>query len=314
MAIPHTILAQFVAQAGDLTLYQIHKTSYPVSVITCYVLEAIATLPDEMRYVWPSDWSLMKMIYFFNKYSPFVDIVLLVQVDITSHDADACALQFQLLTYWLIVGVLCSEFILIVRTYALWGGDRHILYFNIYAAALMTPHAFYVAYDMLRINLKSFGDDAQMVRILGCMPAINDFGVWPAFVYMICAELMVVLSTLLKRYLDHASFADGSSRSSILLTTLYRDGTWFWAVVLVFSVVNLLMMFLAPRELSFLLQESLRTVHSALCTRVLLNLRKAAASTSYLGVGEFTVNTMALESLPMFAPLGEEEFEMEIVE
>ncbi|EJF63574.1 hypothetical protein DICSQDRAFT_167635 [Dichomitus squalens LYAD-421 SS1] len=64
-------------------------------------------------------------------------------------------------------------------------------------------------------------------------------------------------------------------------------------------------MFLAPRELSFLLQD-------ALCTRVLLNLRKAAASTSYLGVGESTVNSMGFESHPMFASPGEEEFEMEM--
>ncbi|EJF63573.1 hypothetical protein DICSQDRAFT_167634 [Dichomitus squalens LYAD-421 SS1] len=232
MAIPHSILlAQLIAQAGDLNLYQIHKY-IQISVITCYVLEAIATLPDEMAYVWPSDWGLIKILYLFNKYSPFVDIALLVQVDIMSHDADACALQFQLLNYWLIVGVLCSEFILLVRTYALWGGDRHILYFMIFAAALMTPHAFYVAYDMLRVNLKSFGDDAQTVRILGCMPAINDFDVWPANVYMIYAELVVVLLTLLKRYLDDVSFADHNSRMSILMTTLYRDGTCFWAVVL----------------------------------------------------------------------------------
>ena len=58
------------------------------------------------------------------------------------------------------------------------------------------------------------------------------------------------------------------------------------------------------------ISRSLRTVHSALCTRVLLNLRKAAASGSNSRADEFTImTTLALESLPMFAPTGDDESE-----
>ena len=53
----------------------------------------------------------------------------------------------------------------------------------------------------------------------------------------------------------------------------------------------------------------LRTAHSALCTRVLLNLKKAAASAPNSGMGEFTVMALAIESLPMFAPREGEEAE-----
>ncbi|KAI1789431.1 hypothetical protein LXA43DRAFT_1096318 [Ganoderma leucocontextum] len=305
MAAPYPIeLAQLVAQAGDLHLYEVHK-HIQTAAITCCMLEAVATLPDEVRYLWPSEWSLMKVVYLVNKYSPLIDVVLLVLVDIVSHDPQACAVRFQLLTYWFLVGTLFSEFILIARTYALWGCNKLILYFTLFAAALMIPHSFYVVYDMLRLNLKSFADNGPVIRALGCMPAINDSGCWPAFVYLICAELMVVLLTLLKRYLDPVAFGDSSSYSSVLLYTMYRDGTWFWGIVLVFSIVNLLVMFLAPRELRFSMQH-------ALCTRVLLNLRKAAASASNSRADEFTVmTTLALESLPMFAPGGDEDPEGE---
>ncbi|TBU54388.1 hypothetical protein BD310DRAFT_936058 [Dichomitus squalens] len=112
-------LASLIAQAGNLSFYQIHK-HIQTGAITCCILEIVATLPDEVMYMWPSDWSLMKVVYLFNKYSPLIDIVLLVLVDIVSRDPSACALRFQLLTYWFIIGTLCSEFILIARTYALW--------------------------------------------------------------------------------------------------------------------------------------------------------------------------------------------------
>ncbi|PIL27812.1 hypothetical protein GSI_10966 [Ganoderma sinense ZZ0214-1] len=235
-----------------------------------------------------------------------------IVVDIVSHDPHACGVRFQLLTYWFLVGTLFSELILIARTYALWGCNNLILYFTIFASALMIPHAFYIVYDMLRLNMTSFAENDPVVRAFGCMPAIDDSGSWPAFVYLICAELMVVLLTLLKRYLEPIAFADSSSYSSVLLYTMYRDGTWFWAIVLVFSVVNLLVMFLAPKELRFSMQQSLRTVHSALCTRVLLNLRKAAAIGSNSRADEFTImTTLALESLPMFAPSRDEDPEEE---
>nr|VWP00776.1 Uncharacterized protein [Ganoderma boninense] len=193
MAAPYPLeLVQLVAQAGDLYLYDVHK-HIQTAAITCCVLEAIDTLPDEILYLWPSEWSAMKIIYLVNKYSPLVDIVLLVLVDIVSHDPHACGVRFQLLTYWFLVGTLFSEHlntvILIARTYALWGCNKLILYFTIFAAALMIPHALYIVYEMLQLNMKSFAENGPVVREFGCMPAINDSDSWPAFVYLICAEL-----------------------------------------------------------------------------------------------------------------------------
>ena len=69
---------------------------------------------------------------------------------------------------------------------------------------------------------------------------------------------------------------------------------------------HLCQLYIVPHAYRLLVSiyRSLRTVHSALCTRVLLNLRKAAASGSNSRADEFTImTTLALESLPMFAPV-----------
>ncbi|KAI0701606.1 hypothetical protein C8Q76DRAFT_234919 [Earliella scabrosa] len=60
------------------------------------------------------------------------------------------------------------------------------------------------------------------------------------------------------------------------------------------SIMNVVVMFTVPHELSSSMQLPLRVVHSALCTRVFLNLRKAAARTSGVTLGDFTVRETSL--------------------
>ena len=118
----------------------------------------------------------------------------------------------------------------------------------------------------LRFSLHSIvAENGPVVQAFGCLPVLNDRDSWPAFVYLISAELstlgaqhnvstcltsgtVVVLLTLLRRYLEPLAFctwgisflvpvllplltaffatADSSSYSSVLLCTMYRDGGW----------------------------------------------------------------------------------------
>ncbi|KAI0765101.1 hypothetical protein C8Q74DRAFT_1431025 [Fomes fomentarius] len=103
----------------------------------------------------------------------------------------------------------------------------------------------------------------------------QDQDAWPAYLCMILAETGIVVLTLLKQYMNPVG--EGASKS-VLFETMYRDGLFFYAIVLSISVVNVLVMLFAPPELSPAMQMPLRVIHSALCTRVLLNLRKAASA------------------------------------
>ncbi|KAM5541806.1 hypothetical protein V8D89_004535 [Ganoderma adspersum] len=309
-------VSQAVAAAGDLYLWGIHK-HIQVAAFTVSMVEMIATLPDEIELIWPTKMSAMKFVYLVNKYSILCDIAFMILVEFSSHTSQvcinvhlhrdhrspvpqACDTYFKLLTYWYITATLFSEFILLARSWALWACDRLMLYNTIFIACMMVPHTYYVAYDMLRINTANFTANGLIIHLFGCMPAIDDQQVWPAFTYLICAETMIVLITLLKRYVDRSWLTDQHAYSNLMLRTLYRDGTCFWAIVLAFSAINMTMLFCAPRELSYSMQMGLRTVHSALCTRVLLNLRKVAARaapTRRDGELDF-LTTLALEPLP----------------
>ncbi|KAI0746610.1 hypothetical protein C8Q80DRAFT_781989 [Daedaleopsis nitida] len=117
----------------------------------------------------------------------------------------------------------------------------------------------------------------DVVRITGCLPNIQDQELWPAFLLLMIAETNIFVLTILKRYLEPV---DRKGRTGRLFYTMYRDGTHFYAIVLAISVVNIFVMLLAPQELSTFVQTPLRVVHSSLCARVMLNIRKTAFSTS----------------------------------
>ncbi|PIL27848.1 hypothetical protein GSI_11002 [Ganoderma sinense ZZ0214-1] len=298
-------VSQAVAAAGDQYLWGVHRIQGErvvdvLAAFTVSMAEMIATLPDEIELIWPTKMNLVKFVYLVNKYSVLFDIAFMVFVDFTSRSSRACDKYFKLLTYWYITATLFSEAILLARSWALWACDRLMLYNTIFIACMMVPHTYYVAYDMLRINTANFAANDLVIQLFGCMPAIDDQQVWPAFAYLICAETMIVLITLLKRYVDRSWLTDQQSYSNLMLRTLYRDGTCFWAIVLSFSAVNMTMLFCAPRELSYSMQMGLRTVHSALCTRVLLNLRKVAARAGPTRREQELdfLTTLALEPLP----------------
>ncbi|KAM5541783.1 hypothetical protein V8D89_004512, partial [Ganoderma adspersum] len=239
-----------------------------VASMTYSILEIVSTLPDEVEFIWPAKRGFMKTVFLINKYSPLIDFTL-VALGTVAREPEACRVSFnQALTYSYLLGTLVSEFIVIARTYALWGCNRRLVYCALFIAGIMIPHAFYIAATTVKSG-------QEITRLIGCMPNIHDWNAWPAYTYLICSETMVVILTVLKRYVD-PEIVQGSF-ASVLLPIMYRDGTCFWAVVLALSILNLLMMFFIPGGLSYSVQMPLRVVHSALCNRVLLNLRKAAA-------------------------------------
>ncbi|KAM5541797.1 hypothetical protein V8D89_004526 [Ganoderma adspersum] len=269
------LLLETFPSATSLYLYQVNRYISFASM-TYSILEIVSTLPDEVELIWPAKRGFMKTVFLINKYSPLIDFTLVALVDLVGREPEACRVSFQVLTYSYLLGTLVSEFILIARTYALWGCDRRLVYCACFIAGMMIPHAFYIVYDMLReSDCKLLKSGQEITRLKGCMPNIHDRNAWPAYTYLICSETMVVILTVLKRYVD-PEIVQGSF-ASVVLPTMYRDGTCFWAVVLALSILNLMMMFFAPGGLSYSVQMPLRVVHSALCNRVLLNLRKAAA-------------------------------------
>ncbi|RPD65331.1 hypothetical protein L227DRAFT_649463 [Lentinus tigrinus ALCF2SS1-6] len=258
------------------------------------ILEILATLPDEVTFLWPDRLSIMKVVYFVNKYSVLVDALLAVTMGLWKphSDPEICRTQFTILAYVTLVGILFSESILIMRTMALWGYDKRVVFYltvwflEIFAFATFAVHET-AAWTAI--------PSCEKLQIMGCLPTAQDNDVWPAYACLMMGEtgecnpwmvydfltsdyltvrVVIMLLTFLRRYLDHDF---GAASRSGLIRTMYRDGLFSYIVVLALSTANLSVMLFAPEGLTPLIQIPLRVTHSALCTRVLLNLRRAAA-------------------------------------
>ncbi|KAI0708124.1 hypothetical protein C8T65DRAFT_650696 [Cerioporus squamosus] len=254
-------------------LYLLSITKYSkVVACTMSLLEITSTLPEEVALVWPNKLNIMKIVFLVNKYSPLFDTSISITLDLLTHDAKACAIQYQVLAYSYITGILFSEFILMARTMALWQFNPYVSALLIAAALEMVPLVLFITHETVS---HTEYPDSNVLRIAGCLPSTQDQDLWPAYLYMILAETGIVFLTVLKWYQEPEGLMRGR-----LLATMYRDGSLFFAIVLVLSTINLLVMLSTPQEMSSCMQMPLRVIHSALCTRVLLNLRRASTQSS----------------------------------
>ncbi|KAM5545384.1 hypothetical protein V8D89_000997 [Ganoderma adspersum] len=74
-----TTFASIGLTGGLLDIPLIRATqNMKVASITFALLELFATLPDEARFIWTSDWSTMKVIFLINKYSVLPDTVMTI--------------------------------------------------------------------------------------------------------------------------------------------------------------------------------------------------------------------------------------------
>ncbi|KAI0701611.1 hypothetical protein C8Q76DRAFT_235269 [Earliella scabrosa] len=258
------------------SLYLLQITKYCAAMsCTLALLEMLQTLPDEVAFIWPSPLTPVKVIFLANKYLVLVDTALSIVSAVPTEDTRLCSITYHALAYFYIVGIVLSEIILIIRTLALWGFNKYVKLLLFGGLAVMAPFAFYTVHQCVHYIDYPSRDE---LRVMGCVPATQDQDTWPAYASLILAETAILLLTILKRFINGPIF-EGCSEG-ILVRTLYRDGTFFYAIVLAISVTNMLVLWLAPSELAPATQLPLHVVHSSLCTRVLLNIRKAAAETT----------------------------------
>ncbi|KAI0765108.1 hypothetical protein C8Q74DRAFT_1029426 [Fomes fomentarius] len=292
-----------------------------VASYTLALVEIMSTLPDEIALIWPGRLTVVKAIFLVNRYLVLIDTTFAVISAIPTQDTKVdpihmhmrvelmlttithtpdnqlCSITYQTLAYFYVVGIVLSEIILIIRTVALWGFNEYVK-FLLYGVLLeMVPFTLYCVYQAVAwIDYPNI----DRLRITGCVPATQAQDIWPAYACFILGETAIISLTIVKRFMNDTSF-EGRSEGR-LLYTMYRDGSFFYAIVLAMSVINMLVMWVAPHELTLSTQLPLRVVHSALCTRVLLNLRKAAMDTGGGAEDEFSKQSTVVFALSPSEP------------
>ncbi|KAF4600468.1 hypothetical protein EYR38_005097 [Pleurotus pulmonarius] len=96
----------------DLSVLFVAKMGTYIAVSSAVILvyDYFLTLPDEIQYVWPTHWSLGKVLYLSSKY--FIIVIFLVELRwIASHNASEaeCRASNTILHYSCILAVIAAE-------------------------------------------------------------------------------------------------------------------------------------------------------------------------------------------------------------
>ncbi|EIW55886.1 uncharacterized protein TRAVEDRAFT_73625 [Trametes versicolor FP-101664 SS1] len=240
-----------------------------------------------VKYIWPSRWSFMKAVFFINRYTPLVDLTLNISLVLYTTNPQSCKIQYDILAGSYVFGSLASEAIIMARTMALYNFSIFVILLmgaaglGILIPSIVICHSFLSQIDY---------PDAAILRFIGgCVPTVEARPVWVLYTCLMASETIVVLLTFYKMYQTPSE----RKHRSPLVHTMYRDGSLYYVVLLMFSIANLCFMLLAPKAASSVIQMPFRVVHSTMCSRVLLNLRKVAAKLTDMSYDEFRQSRLA---------------------
>ncbi|PFH45689.1 hypothetical protein AMATHDRAFT_71223 [Amanita thiersii Skay4041] len=220
-------------------------TSYVEAVnITLLLYDYILTLQLEVQYVWGSRWSLITALYYYTKYSIFLDglgvvFQTFVNPSIVTVHCRAITIAGGAI---FVSGTCAAEAILVMKAWAVWGKGRRL------GAALLFIFLGAVSGLSLCIGqfFKSleFADTAYALsaHLTGCSVTHAKSGFLVAFwIITMALDAIVTLLLLIQGY--HA-FKIGGNQG--LLRLLYRDGLIYFIYMAGMSTINVILIYNLP--------------------------------------------------------------------
>ncbi|ESK85357.1 Nbs1 [Moniliophthora roreri MCA 2997] len=219
---------EFQAMARPLSLT---PANLAVST-TLLVYDWICTLDQEVVHIWskPGPWSLGSVIFLFNRYMPFVDIFLSIHLTFgTPAPSSAECLLLMKATSWLtFTGLALSEFVLMLRTYALWERSRRVLLAFIAMFAILVIPGIIVT--QMEVRSLQFGPSTD----ISCQLIEASNIVFVSYLLLLFCETIIAGLTLVKGY-QHLR-----RTRSRWVVRLYKDGLFFYIYLCLLSLGNII--------------------------------------------------------------------------
>ncbi|KAF8590853.1 hypothetical protein K439DRAFT_1657189 [Ramaria rubella] len=229
----------------------------------------LLTLESEIQYIWPAPWSLGKVMYFCTRYPGLADGALLTYLhtaprSITNQE---CSNIYKATGWMIMGGVLIAEFVLIFRTWAIFGKNKILAIMLLVFGCLLIIPAVVFEYKGLDetqfVHLRTLSTTCWEINSPGAILFVD-------YIFIAVFESLILVLTVYKG-VQHLRY----NRSNLVFT-LYRDGVLFYVYLIGFSLVNIILLVLGPKPGPNLMLMQ-RALHSILTARLLLNLREAAA-------------------------------------
>jgi len=282
------------ALKGDQAL---RYTMVSAASLVCY--EYLIMFNNEIHYLWARRISLGGVLLFLCRYLPFASMSeIYLYISTTDLTHSNCITGVRATASIIYIQFLLSALVLYLRTYAVWGGSKKILYlFGFTYAVTIAGGSYSVYLCMKRIN------SLILLRPNGCIPLLIDDELWIALAILIVSESLA-FGLLIVKSVNHAR--DFKNINHIgprsILSVMVRDGIGYFACTLVITIANLFVLKrVTPasglQDILFFMQGA---IHNILCSRLFFHIRAAVNDPST----ETYPNQMTL-SAPAFANMSD---------
>ncbi|KAF4597671.1 iso-1-cytochrome c [Pleurotus pulmonarius] len=222
----------------------------------------------EIRYMWSKQrWTLVRILFFINRYIPFVDITFSLYNELLPTDR-GCTFMNQFSGWSFCLSIALAEVVLTMRTWSLWKGWRYS------GIALV---AFYLScWIPIVVLLGIFLADADVygLRLPGYATCIIIPGNKSLY---ICWTLLLAYDT--GKVLSWQNNIEAQLLVHRILHCLVRYTPAFVSSpvaneAIVLSLMNIVTVAMLPKEFVNLFSVLQRAIHSTLTSRVVLHLRE----------------------------------------
>ncbi|KAI6044376.1 hypothetical protein EDC04DRAFT_2889842 [Pisolithus marmoratus] len=202
-----------------------------VAGYTLLVYDYFLTLSDEVECVWKAPWTLVKFIYLANRYIVLLGqtLVCIQATGLITAVNGGCEVYALFLGVYLVVTLEIAHVLVVLRAWAVWGGDRRILWsvVVIYAASLVSI----VAVVSKGEDLSNF--DVTVTSF--CYKPVPDRA-WLFYLASLVVDSLLFCMTMMGLWSYRKTFNNGYLG---LIQVLMRGATAFYFVNVCYGVLGI---------------------------------------------------------------------------
>ncbi|KAJ7583595.1 hypothetical protein C8J56DRAFT_213358 [Mycena floridula] len=225
-----------------------------------FLFDYCLTFGDEFRFIWaPRRITLNSLVFCLARYPAFICTIFILCKPASTVSSENIATGLR------VGGIIASELILGLRTFAIWENDKRILGFLAFLAICgIIPAGFIVSKDM-RTGHLSTSSAPPSCEIIG-----STVGRWYILPYSMI--ILFEIATLSLSLVKIIWWRHNSIRTP-LIESLWRDGILYfsWMIALGFVNIGLVLQTNSP-QLRVAFSQLQMTLHSMLSTRIVLHL------------------------------------------
>lgn len=261
----------------------------------------IISLPREWRFIWKTQWTPVKLAYLFCRYWVITVVPYLLFCFVVDHSRVTCERIYKIpvgLAMWNQVG---SQSVLLIRTYAFFNRNKHVLWFLLSALSGVVTYQLYV--DAAQMDLLPFFRPPFEYGPCFPMSKPHSAHLLGFFIAPLLFDTLVTLMTVWKAFYIRRKNGSPNSR---LIQTFLREGIFYYILISIANLINGVF-YLQPRQVISAINIPLSVMMGpVLACRLILDLRERGSETvshsEGTGIAAFTTKSISQNQNSPFAP------------